>query len=104
MAMDETFLWDGEVTDEEYFSGYQRLIDSGIAWRLEGRVGRTAMNLIREGYCTLGEVGNIDAYGNYVPSKTEVEPGTPGSEGYKQAKALDRLANEALEAGNYWSD
>ena len=58
----------------------QELIDSGMAWRLEGHVGRQAMAAIEDGVCTLGEVGHRDYWGNYVPSKYEVQPGTPGSQ------------------------
>jgi len=57
----------------------QELIDSGMAWKLEGSVGRFCMSMIEAGYCTLGEEGHYDYYGNYVPSKYEVKPGTKGS-------------------------
>jgi len=73
------FLYDDDVTTEEYVEGFQGLIDSGDAWRLEGSVGRTAMDLIRGGQCMLGEEGHTDYYGNYVPSRFEVEAGTKGS-------------------------
>lgn len=76
----------GVDSEEEHVAGYQELIDSGTAWRLEGSVGREAMRLIEEGYCTLGPVGHTDYYGNYVPSKTEVEPGTKGSPEFVAAR------------------
>ena len=57
----------------------QGLIDSGMAWQLEGSVGRAAMDAIEAGWCILGPVGHRDYYGNYVPSRHEVEPGTKGS-------------------------
>lgn len=74
------FLWDEEASEEDVIAGYQELINTGMAWRLEGHVGRTAMRLIEDGLCTLGENGHSDYYGNYVPSKHEVEPGTKGSQ------------------------
>jgi hypothetical protein len=64
---------------------FQDLIDTGMAWRLEGAVGREAMRLIDAGQCTLGDVGHRDYYGNYVPSKTEVQSGTKGSDAFVAA-------------------
>lgn len=57
----------------------QHLIDSGAAWRMEGSVGRAAMAALEEGLCILGEEGHRDYWGNYVPSRHEVMPGTKGS-------------------------
>ena len=65
----------------------QKLINSGNAWRLEGSVGRYCMDMISGGYCMLGKVGHRDYYGNYVPSRYEVEKGTKGSREFvKKAK------------------
>lgn len=65
----------------------QELIDSGDAWRLEGSVGRAAMAAIEAGEAILGEVGHTDYWGNYVPSRYEVVPGTKGSVEYAEAKS-----------------
>ena len=43
---------DGEMDVEETFEFFQELIDSGMAWQLQGHYGRTAEALIDEGYCT----------------------------------------------------
>ena len=72
-------FYDEDQTEEEFINNYQELIDTGMAWKLEGSVGRTAMDLIEQGLCTLGEEGHRDYWGNYVPSKHEVQPGTKGS-------------------------
>lgn len=40
-----------DVTQERLIECYQFLIDSGIVWQLQGHHGRTAMQLIEEGYC-----------------------------------------------------
>lgn len=85
------FLLDDNLTEEEWIEGYQGLIDSGLAWKLEGSVGRTAMNLIERGFCTLGKESHIDSYGNKVPSRYEVKPGTKGSLEYVQDKMGEGL-------------
>jgi hypothetical protein len=79
-------IWDEEATSEEQVAAYQSLINSGQAWRMEGSVGRTAMSLLESGDCVLGEQGYRDYWGNYVPSRYEVEPGTKGSVEYAEAK------------------
>jgi hypothetical protein len=62
----------------------QDLIDSGFAWKMEGSVGREAMNAIKNGECVLGPEGCYDYWGNYVPSRHEVVPGTVGSLEYAE--------------------
>ena len=71
-------------TEEDGFDP-QELIDSGLAWKLEGSIGRQCMDLIDAGVCTLGPVGFRDYWGNYVPSKFEVKPGTKGSQEFVDA-------------------
>jgi hypothetical protein len=41
----------GELSDEDTVSLFQRLIDSGMAWRLQGSYGRMAQALIESGAC-----------------------------------------------------
>jgi hypothetical protein len=40
-----------EMEVDEMLDFFQELIDSGLAWRLQGHYGRTAQSLIEEGYC-----------------------------------------------------
>jgi hypothetical protein len=41
---------------EEILEAWQYLVDSGMAWRLQGSYGRTAMTLIEEGLITCEEL------------------------------------------------
>ena len=38
-------------TQDEVIAAFQRLIDLGVVWSLQGFYGRTAYNLIEEGIC-----------------------------------------------------
>jgi hypothetical protein len=70
----------GQLDAQETIEFFQDLIDSGQAWKMQGSYGRTAMAMIRSGQCLLGPVGHQDTYGNYVPGRDEVQPGSPGSQ------------------------
>jgi hypothetical protein len=44
-----------EHSEDEHIAAWQHLIDTGDCWRLQGWYGRRAMDMVREGYCTLPE-------------------------------------------------
>ena len=43
----------GEMDHEQMEEFFQELIDSGLAWELQGHYGRTAVSLIDAGLCTI---------------------------------------------------
>lgn len=48
--------WENGETDfDETVAGFQALIDSGVAWKLQGVYGRTAVALIEAGHCHASE-------------------------------------------------
>ncbi len=57
-----------ELTPEEIIEGFQKLIDNGVVWSLQGSYGRTARELIASGQCTqrtnlppvIGKVGPFE--------------------------------------------
>lgn len=81
------------MTSREEAKFFQKLVNSGQVWRLQGTYGRRAMELLKAGVIMLGKKGHHDYYGNYVPSRYEVEKGTMGSPQYvkKMRKRIDEL-------------
>jgi hypothetical protein len=79
---DIDLIEDGAETEQEYFETIQRAINEGTAWKFQGSYGRTMMDAIRSGYCLLGRSRTQDYYGNVIPSRDDVEPGTKGSYDY----------------------
>ena len=44
----------GELEMEDIVCLFQKLIDSGVCWQLQGHYGRTAAQLIKAGLCSQG--------------------------------------------------
>lgn len=42
----------GEMDEDETIDFFQQLIDTGLAWTLQGSYGRAAAALIEAGHCT----------------------------------------------------
>lgn len=89
---------DGYETDveQDYYAAIQRQINAG-QWSLQGSHGRAMMQAIEDGYCLCGKDGARDYYGNYIPSRDEVKPGTKGSKRYVEINRGAEWA-DAMEA------
>lgn len=57
----------------------QERIDSGLVWHLEGHSGREGMRALEAGACFLPLERNRDFWGNTVPARTDLKPGTKGT-------------------------
>lgn len=73
----------GYEADSEmaFYAAIQRQINAG-QWGLQGSHGRAMMQAIEDGCCLLGKVRAKDYWGNVVPSRDDVKPGTMGSVAY----------------------
>lgn len=65
--------------DEQQCISMQQTINGGTAWKFEGSYGRAMMDSITSGVALLGKKPARDYYGNYIPSRYDVKPGTKGS-------------------------
>lgn len=75
-------MYEPEYNDESVYDEallVQDQINTLVAWRFEGSVGRHMMEFIEAGYCVLGRESTSDYYGNRIPSRKEVKAGTMGS-------------------------
>lgn len=92
-------LYREDATVEEQEECYQRLINTGDAWQLEGHVGRTAMHLIEHGTCMLGFVRRRDYWGNIIPARSDVQEGTKGSYQFVVNQRGEEHARRIAELG-----
>ena len=87
--------------EQEQIDSLQRMISEG-AWSLEGSVGRAMHDAIEAGVCVLGPNPASDYWGNRIPSRHEVVPGTKGSIDYaneqRRTMGWDELTEEGLQA------
>jgi hypothetical protein len=50
--VDKVMAWeDGGMDESQTIEFFQELIDTGMAWQLQGCYGRTASRLINQGLC-----------------------------------------------------
>ncbi len=77
--MDFTVEQINEMQKQYGIASMQKIIDTGLCWNLEGSYGRAAMEALETGACMLPEVRHRDYYGNTVPSRNDLKPGTKGT-------------------------
>jgi hypothetical protein len=81
--MGENLVTLEEIAKLQELNGLKEMqgwINTGTAWHLEGSVGREAMRLLEAGACMLPEESHRDYWGNIVPGRNDLKPGTKGTE------------------------
>jgi len=68
-----------ELQRQYGYADMQKKIDTGIVWKLEGSYGREARQLLISGVCFLPKKFHKDYYGNLVPARQALKPGTQGT-------------------------
>jgi len=68
-----------ELQEQYGLAEWQRMINDGSCWTLEGWYGRRAMALLEMGACYLPEEPHHDYYGNQVPARHMLQAGTKGT-------------------------
>jgi hypothetical protein len=59
----------------------QLLLNSGVVWKVEGHVGKSAVEHLTAGRVMLGPTRHTDCWGNPVPSRYDIKEGR-GSRAY----------------------
>lgn len=59
-TMDIIAYEEGTLSDDEVVDLFQRLINTGLAWTLQGSYGRQAMAFIEAGLCVLPDSDKRD--------------------------------------------
>lgn len=53
---------DGQMNREETIEFFQELVNSGMAWTLQGQYGRMAMALIKAGLVTMPKIRKVKSH------------------------------------------
>ena len=64
-SIDAVFIAEGvqeAESEEQLIQAWQYLIDSGLAWKLQGWFGRTASHLIGQGHCKEPDPARVQAH------------------------------------------
>ena len=68
-----------DTEGDDYLIAMQRRINDGSIWLFEGSAGRAAMELLDAGVCLLPKTRTRDYWGNTIPARTDLKPGTKGT-------------------------
>lgn len=74
-----TFNQIKKLQSEYGLTNMQDSINSGLCWKMEGSVGRSAMDCLENGLCMLPLYPRIDAYGSKVPPRNVLKAGSKGT-------------------------
>jgi len=63
----------GEMSEAQLKKFFQKLVDTGQAWKLQGSYGRTASAMLNAGFIKFPKKKTYDYYGNPIPMRKKVQ-------------------------------
>jgi hypothetical protein len=83
-----------DASNEEYYKAMQRQINEGVIWKMQGSMGRAAMDALKSGSCMCAKAPCKDYWGNTVPSRDMLQPGSFGTYEF----VVERMGQEWADA------
>jgi hypothetical protein len=71
--VDDIIAWEeGRLSREQERRFFQRMVNTGEVWRLQGMYGRRAQELLNAGEIDYPKKATYDAYGNKIPTQSDI--------------------------------
>lgn len=64
---------EGKMSEKRMLKFFQKMVNTGEVWRLQGFYGRTAMDLLKQGLIKYPKKRTYDFYGSPIPTQAEVK-------------------------------
>jgi len=64
---------EGTLPEKEVLKLFQKMVNTGIVWKLQGFYGRTAQNLLDRGLIKYPTKKTFDYYGNPIPVRKKTK-------------------------------
>lgn len=72
--VNDVIAWEsGEMTAEQERKFFQKMVNDGSVWSLQGMYGRRAMDLLNAGIIKYPKKRTHDYYGNPIPTQNEAK-------------------------------
>ena len=63
----------GRMPEKKMLKFFQKLVDSGLVWKMQGSYGKTAHDLLQRGLIKFPVKRTYDYYGTPVPTRAEMK-------------------------------
>ena len=72
--LDDVIAWEnGKMSDEQERKFFQKIVNTGEVWHLQGIYGRRAYDLMNSGEIDYPKKKTYDAYGNPIPTQADIK-------------------------------
>jgi len=74
MNVNDVITWEeGNVTAQQERKFFQKMVNDGSVWKLQGMYGRRATELLNTGQIDYPVRKTYDAYGNKIPTRSSIK-------------------------------